>query len=120
MIIPPVTAWCLLAQGSSLLSLVPALIIIFVLFYFMLLRPEQRKQQEQKSMLENLKKNDRVVTIGGIYGIVQNVQRQSDEITIKIDETSGTKMKVTTAAIGRVLTAEKAADKEKTESKQKD
>ncbi|MEX0979008.1 MAG: preprotein translocase subunit YajC [Pirellulales bacterium] len=81
------------------------------LYYFMILRPERRKQSGHRTQLEALKKNDRVVTIGGIYGVVMNVQRDADEVTLKVDEANNTKIRVTFGAIGRVLTDEPPTDK---------
>ena len=77
-----------------------------VLFYFMLIRPQKRKEQELRDMVNNLKENDRVVTIGGIYGVVTNVQRDAERVTIRVDESTGTKLKVNMSAIARVLTGE--------------
>jgi preprotein translocase subunit YajC len=79
------------------------LIIIFVLFYFMMIRPERRRRAEMSQMLGNLKKNDRVVTAGGIVGTVVNVQKGSDEITIKVDESTNTKLRMLRSSIARVL-----------------
>ena len=45
-------------------------------------------------MLENLKKNDRVVTIGGIFGVVVNVQKGSEDVTVRVDESRDTKLRV--------------------------
>ncbi|MGD9721676.1 MAG: preprotein translocase subunit YajC [Pirellulales bacterium] len=95
--------------ASSPFSFLPALLFIAVLFYFMMIRPERRKQAEHKSLLESLKKNDRVVTIGGIYGVVMNVQRDSDDVTIKVDEATGTKLHITFGAVARVI-PENSAD----------
>ena len=53
-------------------------------------------------MLSGVKKNDRVVTIGGIKGVVTNVQRDNDEVTINVDESAGTKIRVTFAAIANI------------------
>ena len=66
--------------------------MIVVLFYFMILRPERRKKQDLNSMVANLKKNDRVVTIGGIYGTVVTAAKDSDELTIRVDESTNTKL----------------------------
>jgi preprotein translocase subunit YajC len=88
--------------GSALTSLFP-LLIIGLLFYFILLRPERRKHKEHANLLTNLKKNDKVVTIGGIYGKVFDVQREQDRVTLKIDEGNNTKIDVTFAAIARVI-----------------
>jgi len=78
---------------------------IFVVFYFLLIRPQQkrRKQEEQrkKDMLDNLQKNDQVMTVGGIHGIVAKVGE--DEITLKVDEKSDTRIRVSRDAISRVV-----------------
>ena len=97
--------------GSGFTSLFP-LLIIGLLFYFILLRPERRKHKEHANLLTNLKKNDKVVTIGGIYGKVFDVQREQDRVTLKIDEANNTKIDVTFAAIARVI-SEQPAEQEK-------
>jgi len=84
------------------------LVIIFVLFYFMMIRPERRRRAEMSRMMDNLKKNDRVVTAGGILGTVVNVQKGSDEITIKIDESTNTKLRMLRSSIARVVTDDEA------------
>jgi preprotein translocase subunit YajC len=66
-------------------------------------------------MQESLKKNDRVVTIGGILGVVVNTQAGSDKVTIRIDESNGTRMEVLRSAISRVVNAD-SADSAKTEA----
>ena len=102
----------LLAQegGTGFGSMVPALAMIMVLFYFMLIRPERNKQKAHKQLLESLKKNDRVLTVGGIYGVVTNVQRGSDEVTIKVDEATNTKLRITFNSITRVIRNESNGD----------
>src|SRR5262245_34071424 len=85
---------------------------LILLFYFLILRPERRKQADHKSLLSALKKNDRVVTIGGIYGIVANVQPEADRVTLKIDEATNTKIDVTFSSIARVIAAEPEAKKD--------
>jgi preprotein translocase subunit YajC len=97
--------------GSALTSLFP-LLVIGLLFYFILLRPERRKHKEHANLLTNLKKNDKVVTIGGMYGKVFDVQREQDRVTLKIDEANNTKVDVTFGAIARVI-GESAAESEK-------
>ncbi len=54
-------------------------------------------------MLAAVKKNDRVVTAGGIYGVVTNVHQEADEVTVKVDEATNTKLRVTLSSIVRVL-----------------
>ncbi len=80
-----------------------------LLFYWFLLRPQSQERSKRQSLLGSLKKNDRIVTIGGIYGVVTSVQQESDEVTIKVDEATNTKLRVTRGSIARVLT-EAASD----------
>ncbi len=58
--------------GNPLLSFLP-LIVIFAIFYFLLIRPQQKRQKEHKKFLEALKKGDEVITNGGIYGRVVDI-----------------------------------------------
>jgi preprotein translocase subunit YajC len=87
---------------SMLISLLP-FVAIFVLFYFLLIRPQRREQARRQAMLTGVQKNDRVITAGGIYGVVTNVHREADEVTIKVDEATNTKLRVTLSSIARVL-----------------
>jgi preprotein translocase subunit YajC len=104
----------LLAQGeaqpaqdpNAFLRFMAPMVIIMILFYFMLIRPQRRKEQELREMVRNVKENDRVVTIGGIYGVVTNVQRDAERVTIRVDEATGAKLKINMSAVARVLTAE--------------
>ena len=82
--------------------------IILLTGYFLVFRPQQQKQREARNQLENLKEKDRIVTIGGIHGRVTNLRRDSDEVTILVDESTGTKMRINKSAISRVLTDENA------------
>lgn len=70
------------AQGM-IGSLMP-LVLIFVVFYFLLIRPQQKKAKEHKQMLDNIKKGDKVVTAGGIYGVVESVG--ANTVVLKIAE----------------------------------
>jgi len=64
-------------------NLVP-IILIFGIFYFLLIKPQQDKQKQHQKMLSDLKKNDEVITAGGIHGVVINVKDST--IVIKVDE----------------------------------
>jgi preprotein translocase subunit YajC len=97
--------------AGGLITMLPGFAIIAVLFYFLMIRPERQKQATHRSLLEGLKKNDRVVTIGGIYGVVMNVQRDQDEVTLKIDEATNAKIRVTFGAIARVIADDTAGEK---------
>ena len=76
-------------------------ILIFVVMYFLMFRGPKKKQQEHKKMVAAMAKNDRVRTIGGIFGTILDVR--DDEIVIKIDESTNTKMRISPSAIATVL-----------------
>ena len=80
--------------------------LMFVMMYFILFRGPRKKQQQHKQMVQTLAKNDKVRTIGGIIGTVVDVK--DDEITLKIDESNNTKIKILPSAIGRNVTKEKS------------
>ena len=79
--------------------------LMFVLMYFILFRGPRKKQQQHKKMVQSLQKNDRVRTIGGIIGTVVDIK--DDEITLKVDESTNTKIKIASSAIGKNLLQEK-------------
>ena len=81
----------------------PILLVVFM--YLILFRGPRKREQEQRKMLQSLKKNDKVRTIGGIIGTITDVT--DDEITLKIDESTNTKIKVIPSAIGKVLSGDK-------------
>ncbi|MCK4994750.1 MAG: preprotein translocase subunit YajC, partial [Candidatus Omnitrophica bacterium] len=70
-------------QGSFMI-LLPMYLIIFVVFYFFLIKPQQKQQKEKKAMIESIKKNDEVITVGGIYATVVNVKDKS--VVLKVDD----------------------------------
>ncbi len=75
------------------------LILLFVVFYFLLIRPQQKQQKQRKEMISNLKKGDRVVTIGGIHGIIKEI----DETNISLRVAENINLKMSRAAVDRVL-----------------
>jgi preprotein translocase subunit YajC len=91
------------ASDSFLRMLLP-LVIIFGLFYFLMLRPQKKKEDDFRQLVADLKENDHIITVGGIHGVVTNVQRDADRVTIRVDESTGTKLRINTSAISRVIT----------------
>ena len=85
------------AQGegapSPLVSLMP-LILMFAIFYFLLIRPQQKKQKDHEKLISELKKNDQVITSGGIHGTIVNVKettfivRVDDNVKIEISKSA--------------------------------
>lgn len=81
-------------------------LLIFVIFYFLLIRPQQQKQKQQQTLLDAIKKGDKVVTTSGIWGTVTNLGK--DTVTLQIAD--NTKIKMQRENISRLRTEDE--DKE--------
>ncbi len=77
------------------------IVLLFAVMYFILFRGPKKRQQQQDQLVKALKKNDRVQTIGGILGTVLEVT--DTEITLKVDESNNTKIRVLPSAINKVI-----------------
>ncbi len=71
------------AQPNMFVQLVP-MALIFAIFYFLVIRPERQKQKTHQEMLKAVRKNDEVVTSGGIHGVVVNVKEKT--VVVRVDE----------------------------------
>lgn len=103
------TAWAQDGGGAApptLVSFLP-LALVFLVFYFLLIRPQQQKAKEHRVMLANLKKNDRIVTSGGLHGRV--LALTDDIVTVEI--APNVKVEISRPQIATVVTAAKPADR---------
>jgi preprotein translocase subunit YajC len=91
--------------------ILPPLAIIAVL-YMVMDSPQRRDRAKREAMMKSLKKDDRVVTIGGIFGSVANISQDGKEVTLKVDD--GTRIRFRRSAIAEVLSAESPPDAAKT------
>ena len=94
--------------GSTLFSFLP-LVAIIAIFYFLILRPQNKKQKDTQKMLSALKKGDRVVTIGGIHGVIQSVKEST--VIVKVDDT--VKLELSRSAISSVSSQAREDKEEK-------
>ena len=86
------------AAPGPLAMLVP-IVVMFLIFYMLVFRPQTTARKEHELMLKHLKKNDEVVTSGGIFGTVVNVRPES--VTLRIDD--NVRVEVEPAAIVRLV-----------------
>jgi preprotein translocase subunit YajC len=93
------------SQRSPLMQYIP-FILIFVVMYLILFRGPRKKQQQHKQMVQSLAKNDKVRSIGGIIGTVVDIK--GVEVTLKVDESNNTKIKVAASAISRNVSKDKS------------
>lgn len=96
------------AGGPGPLVTILPFILIFVIMYFMVIRPQQRKAREHQDMLSKLKRNDEVMTSGGIYGKVVDLK----ETVVTLEVAPNVRIRVHRPQISAVLTGERAATKE--------
>lgn len=108
--------------GGNFGSILPMMILMFVIIYFLMIRPEQKKQKERQEMMKNLKKGDKVVTAGGIMGVVGNVK--DDTVMVKIAD--NTVVEFTRSAVSTVIqqkseekSVEKTVDKDNSKPEKK-
>lgn len=82
------------AEQSGLMSFLP-LVLIIIVFYFFFIRPQMKKSKEQRKFREELKKGDKIITLGGIHGKILNI----DETTVVIETEGQGRLKVEKSAI---------------------
>ena len=85
----------------------PMLLILGGIMYFMMIRPQRKEEKVRKEMLSQLKKNDHVLTSGGLYGVVASAT--DEDVVLKVDESKDIRVKVTRASIAKVLSADGAS-----------
>lgn len=83
-------------QGAqSLISLVILIVVFGAIFYFLIIRPQRRREREHKRLLQSLKRGDRVVTAGGIYGTIDKID--DDTVILSLEE--GAKVRIAKSSI---------------------
>ncbi len=92
------------AAGSNngLTSLLP-LLGIPVIFYLIMVRPQQQQDRKRREMIDALKKNDKVLTVGGIYGTVISVDPERARVVLRVDDERGVKLAFSKASIQQVV-----------------
>ena len=75
------------------------LILIFVIFYFLLIKPQQKKQKDLQEMIKGLKVGDKIMTTGGIYGVIGGLTNE----TISLKVADKVKLEVSRAAVAKLV-----------------
>ncbi len=90
--------------GSFIRSPMFLLMMMFVVFYAVIIRGNRKEKKKKADMLKAVDRNDRVLTIGGIIDTV--VQVKDDELVVKIDESTNTKINILRSAVRQVLSGD--------------
>lgn len=100
----------LIAQqsGGSNVTFLISLVLMVAIFYFLLIRPQQRRVRQQRQLVDSLSVGDEVVTIGGLFGTIL----QMDDETVTIDAGGGTRLRYLKQAVARKFVEEEAEEEE--------
>ncbi len=90
-------------QANPLALWLP-IILIFAIMYFLIFRPQAKKQKQHRMMLDALKKGDKIITAGGIYGTVLSVKEKENTVIVKIDD--NTKIELVKSSVAQVVEKE--------------
>lgn len=109
MLISPAYAQSAGGGMGDLMQFLP-LVLIFAVFYFLLIRPQQVKQKEMKVALSALKRGDKVLTAGGVLGVVSKPPKSADEREIEVEIAPNVRVMVLRETISAVITPQAAND----------
>jgi len=90
--VPPETGG---AEGGSPWTMIIFLVLIFGIFYFLMIRPQRKRQKQHQEMVEELKRGDKVITTGGIYGQIESISQ--DSVVLKVE--SGTTIRIARGSV---------------------
>ena len=90
--------------GGGLISTLIMFGAIFLIFYFMIIRPQQKRAKEREKMLSNIQKGDKVVTSGGLHGVIAGL----DEKTVLLQVGDNVKLKFERSAISSVISSKES------------
>ncbi len=93
--------------GGSMLSTVVMFALIILIFYFMILRPQQKRQKERETLLSSMKKGDKVITLGGVHGMIVGME----EKTVLVQIAENVKVKYEKSAIASITRSSDGEEK---------
>jgi len=96
------------AGSGGIWGLILPFVLMFAVFYFLLIRPQQKKQKQRNLMLSQLKKGDKVTTIGGLHGTI--VELTDDKVVLKVNDV--TKLTFDRSAVNNVTARAEASSEE--------
>ncbi len=85
------------AQGNPMMQFLPLLIIMFAIMYFLIIRPQKQKEKKRLAMISNVRKQDKIVTTGGMHGVVTSVKE--NEVIVRVDDAKDVKLRIDKSAI---------------------
>ena len=87
-------------QGNPFALWLP-IILIFAIMYFLIFRPQAKKQKQQRMMIDALRKGDKIITSGGIYGTIAGIKEKEGTIIVKVDD--NTKIEMVKSSVAQIV-----------------
>ena len=92
--------------GAGMLGALLPFLLMFAVLYFLLIRPQQKRQKKQQAVLEKLKSGDRVITNGGIFGVIVNFNDKNKSVVLKVGGQDATKLEILRSSIAGMVESE--------------
>ncbi|GAX59765.1 preprotein translocase subunit C [Candidatus Scalindua japonica] len=87
-------------QGNPMMQFLPLMVIMFAVMYFLIIRPQKQKEKKRQEMISNVRKQDKIVTVGGVHGVIVSVKE--NEVVVRVDDAKDVKLKIDKSAITSV------------------
>lgn len=87
--------------GGGTLGFILPMLLIFAIMYFLIFRPQAKKQKQHQAMVNEIRKGDKIVTAGGIYGTVAGIKEKEKTLIVKIDD--NVKIEISRTSVARKL-----------------
>ncbi len=98
------------AQGNPMMQFLPLMVIMFAVMYFLIIRPQKQKEKKRQAMMSNVRKQDIMLTAGGVYGVVVSVK--DSEVIVRVDDAKDVKIKIDKSALTSVSAPRDAKEDE--------
>jgi len=98
------------AQGNPMMQFLPLMVIMFAVMYFLIIRPQKQKEKKRQAMMANVRKQDRIITAGGVHGVVVSVK--DSEVIVRVDDAKDVKIKIDKSALTSVSAPRDAKEDE--------
>ncbi len=87
-------------QANPMMQFLPLMVIMFAVMYFLIIRPQKQKEKKRQEMMSNVRKQDRIITAGGVHGVVVSVK--DSEVIVRVDDAKDVKIKIDKSALTSV------------------
>ncbi|MBC8550075.1 MAG: preprotein translocase subunit YajC [Candidatus Brocadiales bacterium] len=97
-------------QGNPMMQFLPLMVIMFAVMYFLIIRPQKQKEKKRQEMITNVRKQDRIISAGGVHGVVVSVKES--EVIVRVDDSKDVKIKIDKSALTSVSAPKDANEDE--------